>query len=395
MIRLIRSITGLVCIRSLLCAVVVPDVVQVRFSTTLHIPFKPVVGASSDPNLVGTDFRAAAVLEAAISSAMSISPTFSARSTDHCPPAEVKLKGFSDAHEVVRVRHFDSGSQSVLYKAFHMSSDGNMHRMVLKVIRSHACIEVTRALAIEKAVLDVFESHALVSTKIAPRRLTPTGMSAECESRSLLTVFAGDLNLSLVAQRRSMTTAEVAAVAATGLQLISAIHSIGIIHGDIFESNFVFHSDLPIGKSLRLIDFGRAAMFVSPAFRTHIPYTSAMHSKNWDALYLSPFELEGSRISRRDDVFRFAETLVRLAFRDYHDVLVREVNRRAKNHSIGRLEIAAYKRCPLPRFVRIDAVFAEFRKYSIGLKFDDKPDYDYWIAKFTQLAGDAINHPLG
>jgi hypothetical protein len=377
------------------CAVVVRDVVQARFLTTLHIPFKPVVGASGDPNIVGIDFRAAAVVDTAITSALSITPTLSARSTDHCPPAEVKLKGFSDAHEVIKLHHFDSGSQSVLYKAFNTFPDGNMHRMVLKVIRSHACIEVVRALAIEKAVLDVFESHALVSTKVVPRRVYPTGMSAECESRSLLTVFAGDLNLSLVTQRRSMTTAEVAAVAATGLQLLSSIHSIGIIHGDIFESNFVLHSDLPIGKSLRLIDFGRAAMFVSPAFRTHVPHTSAMHSKNWDALYLSPFELEGSRISRRDDVFRFAETLVRLAFRDYHEVLVREVNRRAKHHSIGRWEIAAYKRCPLPRFVRIDPVFADFRKYSIGLKFDEKPDYEYWIEKFIQLAGDAINHPLG
>ena len=123
--------------------------------------------------------------------------------------------------------------------------------------------------------------------------------------------------------------------------------------------------------SLRVVDFGRTRPYIDPRTGVHIPPSpSVALSRVLNPLMLSPFELKGSPLSRRDDMYRVSELLFNLMG---HALEV--AGRSAK--------IAAEKE----KWTIDDELteFNEFHHAMVALGFTDRPEYEAWIARFTEL----------
>lgn len=75
------------------------------------------------------------------------------------------------------------------------------------------------------------------------------------------------------------------------------------------RGNCVFSDRADPAGTLKMIDYGRARVFVGIKGH-HVPAANkSLGSLN--PLLLSPWELEGLTISRRDDMYRLSELLVK------------------------------------------------------------------------------------
>jgi serine/threonine protein kinase len=96
-----------------------------------------------------------------------------------------------------------------------------------------------------------------------------------------------------------------------GLRLLEKIHSIGIIHGDIKVDNFALASHetkidaVILGGEfdLVLIDFGKAS-FIMDDLVAAIKEPSDLSSQGLNAVFLSPWHIEGYARHFRDDIYR-------------------------------------------------------------------------------------------
>ena len=90
------------------------------------------------------------------------------------------------------------------------------------------------------------------------------------------------------------------------LRLIERMHEIGVVHGDLNEHNV----RLGPSGSVWLTDFEFAAFIPDPfrQARSSLPPSFAEH--------MSPWEMEGSTYSRRDDLYRWMEILAKLMYRN-------------------------------------------------------------------------------
>ena len=192
-----------------------------------------------------------------------------------------------------------------------------------------------------------------------------------CEAAVTVTDFAGIHNLH--ALEASATHSQIAAIGAKGIRILKEVHAHGIVHGDVNKGNFVFENILDPSATLRIIDFGRAERFLS-FDGTHVPGARGEREQMLNAALLSPWELEGYTVSRRDDLFRLSETLLRLAGIDPVGLGAIDLSEDA--------EIARAKRRepPGPRTLR------EFHQATLQLGFEANPDYDTWIERFTDAA---------
>ena len=128
---------------------------------------------------------------------------------------------------------------------------------------------------------------------------------------------------------------------------------------------------------MRIIDFGRTSPFVDTVTGTHIAQSDNMEvDMQLNSAHLSPFEIEGSRLSRRDDMYRLSELLFMLRGSALEEV--RDLR-----------ELARLKRqWKLPNAVNNS--FNEFHGDMISLAFEDRPNYEKWIAIFSRVAGGKV-----
>ena len=118
------------------------------------------------------------------------------------------------------------------------------------------------------------------------------------------------------------------------LIMLEQLHAIGIVHGDFHYGNIAFRTDefdlsrqrvaRDVDLDLVFIDFGSAVYWRDqPEYK---PSDASIHRFYFlNPAWISPYQLQGHRVSRRDDLFR--------AFESFMDVLV--------FGSIGRLFIVA------------------------------------------------------
>lgn len=217
--------------------------------------------------------------------------------------------------------------------------------------------------AVSSAIGDL-NGHAARIHPIAPHQLSPS-----CEAATAVFDFAGRFPFADLA---SMEPAEQATAAAAAVALLRSVHATGLIHGDVHENNFVFASRRDVGGSLRIIDFGRASRFVTAEGRHVAPGAVALNPFLNRAL-LSPWELRGETASRRDDLFRLAETLLRVARLEGVPALC-----------TAELPIEGCVNAKLAP--RSGGAIAEFYNEMAALDFTKRPDYEYWIARFTYVA---------
>ena len=231
----------------------------------------------------------------------------------------------------------------------------------------------------EKAFLSVFGDLAGGGVTIHP---IDDKMSPACVVRTMVTSFAGDTTLfdfrvrPRIARRATSRTRiserQVAAVAVRGIDILRSLHSLGMIHGDIHSSNFVVANPRNPAVGMRLIDFGRAATFIDLDGR-HIRDSEQLPDYAKNQALLSPFELRGSKLSRRDDMYRFSEVLFELfgGARFLSQLDPAFLARRKIEWTISNAK---------------SPLFNAFHLEMTTLRFEERPNYEKWIERFAALA---------
>ena len=134
----------------------------------------------------------------------------------------------------------------------------------------------------------------------------------------------------------SIDGAQLPAIAARGLEVLKELHSVGFMHGNVYEG-LVWRLGEP--ESLRLRHFGGARLYVDSA-GMHVPITNC------------PGEGASNCISTAVDLTRLSDVLGKLSARGPLETLV-----------------------------------ADFRAAVGKLAYDRKFDYDSWIAAFRSAVG--------
>ena len=99
------------------------------------------------------------------------------------------------------------------------------------------------------------------------------------------------------------------------LTLLQRLHSLGLVHGDVHAGNIMFKSPKEsidahdvVSDDLILIDFELAQFFPNSIGSPD----TGIFDRGLNPMCLSPWQLEGSRLGRRDDVYRTIEMMAGL-----------------------------------------------------------------------------------
>jgi hypothetical protein len=300
----------------------------------------------------------------------------------NCPPTDIKLEGIEGKVRINRDNVFAKGSGSYLYLS--MPDE----KYIVKHIFKNK-IGSIQTLAYDYAFLKVFQRQHIVPDLFD---IEPGSMPEACRVRLMVTEFAGKEIIRDLSQEADLTKRMrlVASVGARALELLREVHQQGLIHGDVHFKNFVYRGPrVEAAKTLRLIDFGRAAPFLTPDGK-HVLYEEKDYQKDktWRLWHLSPWELRKIRKTRRDDIFRLAESLIRSghydgAFNKAFSKLRETVPDDSSPDFRGLVFELKVKR----KFNNVvPQIFIEFYKDSLELNYDARPDYESWIEKFRTVA---------
>ena len=182
-------------------------------------------------------------------------------------------------------------------------------------------------------------------------------------------------------------------VASVGIQcvnILEALHSINLIHGDIHLENLMFRLENgedfvqlngeTFSAHVLLGDYGKSIYYIDPSTSRHVDEDRIEFSEERNMLFLSPYELAFGSPSRREDIFRLMETLARMID---HEAYARHF----RQFSSNRDAILNAKRTVAlgDVLVGIHPIFAQLYDYSRSLGFTDRPDYDRLRTGFTSL----------
>jgi serine/threonine protein kinase len=160
-----------------------------------------------------------------------------------------------------------------------------------------------------------------------------------------------------------------AKIALQGLTILKAIHSRGFIHGAVSDHSVRINQ---ITGTVFFIDFSSATPWTDSSLRSP-PREELLSDK-------SVFQLEGHPPSRRDDLIRFAELVLRLAGEPSF------AQSREENLSLSPTETAQLKRKrKLTSTHQTPFVFVLFYLTAMDLAHDADPPYDQWISGFTKI----------
>ena len=163
--------------------------------------------------------------------------------------------------------------------------------------------------------------------------------------------------------RGDMPIADIEAIALKGLQAIEEVHDAGYVHGDIGLGNLLFTDS--IDDSIKLIDFGYARKFLDREGNHLPPGGDNSLPKGARTALLSISEIDGHFPSRKDDLHRFGEALLKLLNTDYARLLDRSKDiRKTKLEVIPSL-------CCREDATRLD----EFLEIVRGMGYESEPDY--------------------
>ena len=288
----------------------------------------------------------------------------------NCPRLALNIDGGRNVEFEANARFQGTDSQ------LRMSRDGRLLQKTLFVANQdpgyarvyHA------ALCMERAVGEVAAGDGHLIARQHP--IDQGQLSPACSTRTLVTDVVGGRPLWHLGGQWS--DYYLARVAARCLSIIRDIHALGIVHGDVHAGNFVVDNQLGDWPSrIRVVDFGRSVAFVD-AQGDHVPPGPPEGGQAWNPLFLSPWELQGSRLSRRDDVYRLSEAL--LALRD-KGPLARRVAPREGWLAVKDRRQAGPK------------LLADFHDAMRRLGFNQRPDYEGWIQRFERAAvSDSLNN---
>lgn len=308
--------------------------------------------------------------------------------TESCPPPHIRSLAMNIEYTITELS--EKGSFCRVRRALAFLPDGAPHWLMVKVLDRNASDGILRALQRDKATLEFLQvKKREISSQLVPH---VAWENQECELRTSVMSLAGDVSLSQLAETDEVKNlAALASIAVRGLELLRSLHSLGIVHGDMHMDNMVFFRRTVIGRTLRLIDFGRARPFVDLETQGHILAQQVpLSSVEWTKSFLSIFELDGWLPTRRDDVWRLSEMLI--------DMMVGRRDLVALESTSSREQMLAYKRSRLSltgpladRLGGVDTVFIAFADFCSKLSFEARPDYETWIRRFARLSAAATD----
>ena len=182
----------------------------------------------------------------------------------------------------------------------------------------------------------------------------------------------------------SKSMPELISILIASIGLVKNLHERGFVHGDIHLRQFVYDLLPSKAESLRLIDYGRAAPFITKE-GAHIPNIRTESSDHWNAKILSVFELDNLPKTRRDDFNRLAAMFLRLLPPKYTTEYTNAVKKISKNSHTYRKDLSSLKK-NRPFGKQTPKIFKDFYTYTLNLAHDERPDYDGWIDKWTEHA---------
>ena len=154
-------------------------------------------------------------------------------------------------------------------------------------------------------------------------------------------------------------------VAVRGLQMLKALHEVGMVHGGDLGR------DIKVNKE-GLWTLGGLEMiipFVSREGR-HFPIRSCLQEES-DRRKQSPSELLGHCPTRADDIFHLAELVLNMASR-----------------KVVPSDVLDIQKCKIERFESsVDPFFMAFYNEALELSRTDRPDYEKWMETFSYLKG--------
>ena len=176
-----------------------------------------------------------------------------------------------------------------------------------------------------------------------------------------------------------ISEARLAALAAAAIAGLRTIHSQGVIHGSLKPTSIILLEGIP-DRLVAFTDLRSASFFIEPITGAHIPNTIKPPMDGDRPT--SPFAMEGSSPSRRDDMYHLAMALL--------DVIG---NFRVIDRSAPIAEQAVAMRALRTRLA-ISNVFNEFYAEMSNLEFAQRPNYEAWIDKFTMEASLPVPVPV-
>lgn len=218
-----------------------------------------------------------------------------------------------------------------------------------------------------------------------------TELSPACSSRLLVSEFVGHTPLKELSKHGLDKNARVIYnIAAKSLDMLKHIHRAGLVHGDMHSGNmaFDFVNGVDPSTSLKILDFGRAVSYMNSRGE-HVPDGDVIPVPDWLLPWmLSPFELAGSRKTRRDDIYRLAEALIEASGYEEEDYSQAMSNYRlvAMFGETDDDEVSAAIAAKAGRELSrgTPSLLKGFFEYAKGLEFDERPDYEGWISQFSQ-----------
>ena len=176
----------------------------------------------------------------------------------YCDVGTIALVGHGVVH--FNSEPFARGGSSVLFKS---RETLNGKYLVAKIVDLRR-LEVLKSLANEKAVLTVLNGQGAPAIyKIKRDELFSPQI---CEHAILVSEFLGEKPIIAAGRALAQNLVLLARTAVAAISLIKRVHEMGFVHGDIHFYNFVYSGldDESIPDTTRLIDFERAASFVTP-----------------------------------------------------------------------------------------------------------------------------------
>ena len=147
------------------------------------------------------------------------------------------------------------------------------------------------------------------------------------------------------------------------LILLNELHAKGFYFGDVHLENIMIKNN-----NVYLLDFGRAGPYMY-SNGTLIPNSESILKASRNYIYLSPGELNNSKLSRRDDLFRLAECAVRILRGEWY-------RKQVTGKTADQLFLWK-KYTPVDQFL-IDPIIQSFYEYTRKLKFKEAPKYNFF-----------------
>jgi serine/threonine protein kinase len=243
----------------------------------------------------------------------------------------------------------------------------------------------------ERAALELLEDDPDV-----PHVYPIAEVGEACKVRMLVTdsVGARELKtLALYVKKPHERASKITRIGARAIGILERIHKKGIVHGDVHGGNFMLN-DAFDPESLKISNFGFAESYVDGQGQ-HRPNVQQELREGITYSLLSPWELNRETKSRRDDMYRLAETLLQAGgydtwfetnIKNLEGTIARQVRARFEFESTpGFLEkMKEWKPQRILEPKTTPQVLIDFFKYCLELGYDAEPDYVYWIHLFNE-----------